>query len=333
MVHNACGGHGSSWSRDSGPSGCEGECVKEANFWSLVEEARAWCAIDLGALRTELRGLSDSDLEDFDKKLQRKVMKLGNRAVRQALMANSEMFGDEGWSDDGFEYVCAGIVALGEVVYKSVLRDPLVLSAGTWEEREELLYVAQDVLEERHGEDEDYPQGPLRWQVSVSGTKYPVVGSEPLEQGFPVATFSWLQVDVQDTSEMPQHVYEHPDGEVFAYPPHRLGYDYFDVAAHEIQAALRLHIDFSKIPDLSLSVLVAVGESDTPPHWQLMPNFSQDELYLGVASGLSHERVTKLSPSEMKALAHRLIVDSLEVYFDGHPAEQRHISELRKRLD
>ena len=65
--------------------------------------------------------------------------------------------------------------------------------------------------------------------MSVSGTKYPVVGSEPLEQGFPVATFSWLQVDVQDTSEMPQHVYEHPDGEVFAYPPHRLGYGLFAV--------------------------------------------------------------------------------------------------------
>ncbi|WP_197466673.1 MULTISPECIES: DUF4240 domain-containing protein [Brachybacterium] len=306
--------------------------MKEAMFWNLVDEARTGREVDLEVLRTALRGLSDSDLEGFDKQLWGKVKKLSSRAVRKALMTNPELFDGEGWSDDGFEYVCAGIVALGEEVYRSVLRDPSVLSAGTWEGREELQYLAEEVLEERYGEDEDYLQGPLRWQVSVSCKKYPVVRSKPLEKGFPVDTFSWLQVDVQDTSEIPQHVYEHPGGEVFAYPPHSLAYDYFDVASHEIQEALRPHIDFSKLPDLLLSVLVAVGESDTPPHWQLMPNCSQEELYLGVASSLSRERVAMLSPSEMPALAYRLIVDSLEVYFDGHPAERRHVSELRQRL-
>lgn len=306
--------------------------MKEATFWNLVDEARAGREVDLEVLRTALRGLSDSDLKGFDKRFRGKVKKLSGRAVRKALMANPELFDGEGWSDDGFEYVCAGIVALGEEVYRSVLRDPSVLSAGTWEEREELLYVAEEVLEERYGEDEDYPQGPLRWQVSVSCERYPVLRSKPLEKGFPVDTFSWLRVDVQDTSETPERIYEYPDGEVFDYPSHGLWYDYFDGAAHEIQEALRPHIDFSRLPDLSISVLVAVGDSDAPPRWQLMPNFSQVELSLGVASGLSFERAAKLSPSEMKALAHRLIVDSLEVYFDGHPAEQRHVSELRQRL-
>lgn len=306
--------------------------MKEATFWNLVDEARIGREVDLEVLRTALRGLSDSDLEGFDKKLRGKVKKLSSRAVRKALMANPELFDGEGWSDDGFEYVCAGIVALGEEVYKSVLRDPSVISAGIWEEREELLYVAEDVLEERYGEDEDYPQGPLRWQASVSSEKYPVVLSKPLEKGFPVGTFSWLRVDVQDTGEMPERIYEHPDGEVFDYPSHRLWYDDFDIAAHEAQEALRAHIDFRKLPDLSLSVLVTVGESDAPPRWQLMPNFTQVELSPGIASALSRQRLATLSRSEMTALARSVIADSLELYFDGHPTEQRHISELRQRL-
>lgn len=303
--------------------------MKEATFWNLVDEARTGREVDFEVLRAALRGLSDSDLEGFDKKLRGKVKKLSSRAVRKALQVNPELFDGKGWSDDGFEYVRAGIVALGEEVYTSVLREPPVLSAGTWEEREELLYVAEEVLEERYGDDKDYPQGPLRWQVSVSSERYPVVRSKPLEKGFPVDTFSWLRVDVQDTSETPERIYEYPDGEVVDYPSHRLWYDYFDGAAHEIQEALRPHIDFSRLPDLSLSVLVTVGEVDAPPRWQLMPNFSQVELSPGIASSLARERIAKLSPSEMTALARRVIADSLEVYFDGHPAEQRHISELR----
>ncbi|WP_270410141.1 DUF4240 domain-containing protein [Brachybacterium paraconglomeratum] len=306
--------------------------MNDITFWNLLDEARTGREVDLEILRAALRGLSDSDLGGFDKKLRGKVKRLSSRAVRKALMANPELFDGEGWSDDGFEYVCAGIVALGEEVYKSVLRDPSVLSAGTWEEREELQYVAEEVLEERYGDDQDYPQGPLRWQASVSSEKYPVARAKPLEKGFPVATFSWLQVDVQDTSGMPERIYEYPDGEVFAYPPHAVLFDYFAGAAHEAQEALRAHIDFRKLPDLSLSMLVTVGESDTSPQWQLMPNFTHEELSPGIASSLSRERVTKLSPSETTALARGVIVDSLEMYFDGHPAEQRHVSELRQRL-
>ena len=166
--------------------------MDKITFWNLLDEARTGREGDLEVLRAALRGLSDSDVRGFDRKLRGKGKKLSSRAVRKALMANPELFDGEGWGDDGFEYVCAGIVALGEEVYRSVLRDPSVLSAGTWEEREELQYVAEEVLEERYGDDQDYHQGPLRWQASVSSEKYPVARAKPLEKGFPVATVSWL---------------------------------------------------------------------------------------------------------------------------------------------
>lgn len=43
--------------------------MKEAMFWNLVDEARTGREVDLEVLRTALRGLSDSDLEGFDKQL------------------------------------------------------------------------------------------------------------------------------------------------------------------------------------------------------------------------------------------------------------------------
>lgn len=57
--------------------------------------------------------------------------------------------------------------------------------------------------------------------------RYPVVRSKPLEKGFPVATFSWRQVDVQDSGEMPERIFDYPDGEVFAYPHHAVLFDCF----------------------------------------------------------------------------------------------------------
>lgn len=306
--------------------------MKDTEFWNLLDEARTGPVIDLEALRIILQGLSDSALEGFDEKLQGEVERLGTRAVRNALMGNPVVVDGDGWSDDGFEFLRAGIVALGEEAYRSVLRNPSVLSTGTWEEREELLYLAQDILEERYGEDEGQGQGPLRWQVGVSHERYPVVRSKPLEEGFPVATFSWLAVRVEDTSEMPWAIYEHPDGEVVVYPEHQRLYDPFGNAGHEIQGALRDAIDFRRLPGLVLYVLVTVGESKSPSRWQLMPDFT-GELVLGIASGLTHERLANLSPGETESLARSVILDALELYFTGHPTEQRCIFQARQRIE
>ena len=306
--------------------------MRDARFWSLVDGARAGREVDIEALRTALRGLTDADLEGFDKVLQRKVRKLDNRAVRKALMGNPEVFDGEGWSDDGVEYLRVCIVALGERAYRSVLRDPSELAAGPWKEREDLSYAAQEVLEERYGAEEGHPRGPLRWHAALRSEKYPVVPAKSLEEGFPFETFSWLRVDVQDSGEMPQRIYEYPGGEFVAYPHHEKLSDYFDCAAHEVQEALRAYIDFRRLPRLSLSLLVTVGESDSPPQWQLMPNFTHEEVSPGIATGLARERVGTLSASELTALAHGVVIDSLGVYFEDHPAEQRQVFELRRRL-
>lgn len=306
--------------------------MREARFWSLLDGARAGREVDIEALRTALRGLTDADLEGFDKVLQRKVRKLDSRAVRTALMGNPEVFDGEGWNDDGFEYLRLGIVALGERTYRSVLRDPSELAAGTWKEHEELSYAVQEVLEERYGADDDHPGEPLRWYATVNSEKYPVLPPVQVEEGFPVETFSWLQLDVQDSGQVPHRIYEYPGGEFFAYPDHEALSDYFSCAAHEAQEALRASIDFRRLPGLCLYLLVTVGESDSPPQWQLMPDFTHEEVSPGIATGLARERVGTLSSNELTALARTVVVDSLALYFEDHQAEQRQISELRRRL-
>ena len=119
---------------------------------------------------------------------------------------------------------------------------------------------------------------------------------------------------------------------LFAYPDHEALSDYFSCAAHEAQEALRASIDFRRLPGLCLYLLVTVGESDSPPQWQLMPDFTHEEVSPGIATGLARERVESLSSSELTALARAVFVDSLALYFEDHPAEQRQVSELRRRL-
>lgn len=193
--------------------------------------------------------------------------------------------------------------------------------------------MAQDILEERRAEDQGHPPGPLRWQAGVSYEKNPFVRSNPLEEGFPVATFGWLAVRVEDTSKLGLGIYEHPGGAVVVHPEHERLYDPFGNAAHEIQEALRENIDFRKLPGLVLYVLITVGEEGSPSRWQLMPDFTYDTVALGIASGLTHERVAERSSDEIESLARSVILDALMLYFDGHPTEQHYVSEVRQRLE
>ncbi|MCZ4326923.1 hypothetical protein [Brachybacterium paraconglomeratum] len=166
----------------------------------------------------------------------------------------------------------------------------------------------------------------------MNSEKYPVLPPVQVEEGFPVETFSWLQLDAQDSGEVPHRIYEYPGGEFFAYPDHEAVSDYFSCAAHEAQEALRATIDFRRLPGLCLYLLVTVGESNSPPQWELMPDFTHEEVAPGIATGLARERVGTLSSNELTALARTVVVDSLALYFEDHQAEQRQISELRRRL-
>lgn len=305
--------------------------MAELDFWNLIEKARRGGRLETDSLQEDLRKLSGPELVAFENELEAALDRLNTHEIQVALSGNRENRRDGLLSDDGFEYIRAGIIAQGKEAYDLILRDPETLLEGVWQEREELLYVAQEVIDSR-GDSFNPNPSTLRWQASVNEQKYPVVRDKPLDEGFPSETFSWLQCAVVDTHSIPQAILEHSGGEVFVYPEYFPARRAFGIAARDVQEALRGNIDFTKLPNLTLSLLVLIGDADTKPQWHLMPDVVGEELDPGIAWGVSHEHISKLSPPEIEVLARNSILHALQFYFEGHPVEQRYVLEARISL-
>ncbi|MCA0146484.1 DUF4240 domain-containing protein [Blastococcus sp. LR1] len=124
--------------------------LAEDDFWGLIAVAEGRTdEAAIGRLTDALSARRAKDVVAFQERLARVLFELD----REVLADQPVRFGDDPpdeepipLSDDGFLYLRAGIVLAGRETYDRVLRDPAVLAQGEWDECEDLLYVAEEVL-------------------------------------------------------------------------------------------------------------------------------------------------------------------------------------------
>jgi Protein of unknown function (DUF4240) len=124
--------------------------LAEDEFWALVSTMQG-CSDEeaLGRLTDALRARPAKDVVAFQERLARVLFELD----REVLAYQPVRFrGDPPdqdpipLSDDSFLYLRTGIVVAGRATCERVLADPTVLADGEWDECEDLLYVAEEVL-------------------------------------------------------------------------------------------------------------------------------------------------------------------------------------------
>jgi len=107
--------------------------------------------------------------------------------------------------------------------------------------------------------------------------------------------------------------------------------EYLNVAL-KVQEALRGHIDFRRLPHLTLELLALVGDSESTPHWYLLPDAAGEELDLGVAWGVPRGELSGMSSREIELRAREDVLRAVQFYFEGHPVEQQYVAEARVSL-
>lgn len=180
--------------------------LAEDDFWSLVDvlEGRVDEAA-LERLTAALRTRSRRDVVGFQERLARVLYELD----REVLADQPVRFGDEPeevpipLSDDSFLYLRAGIVARGRATYERVLASPTVLAEGVWDESEDLLYVAQDVL----GGDIDTKFSYETGSNKKYWTPRPQPEREPWDEGLRSASLEFRDLSQPIEGERPR-----PDG-------------------------------------------------------------------------------------------------------------------------
>jgi hypothetical protein len=119
--------------------------MKDAEFWSLIDEARQQAGDDLDQMEAELMDvlstLPPGKIEDFSEILCSKV----DAAYNWNLWGAAYVI-NGGCSDDGFEYFRAWLVSRGQRAYENALAKPDsladVLVDGDVPEFETLMYAA-----------------------------------------------------------------------------------------------------------------------------------------------------------------------------------------------
>jgi hypothetical protein len=123
--------------------------LEEDGFWALIGEMRGSTDTDgIDALSTARGARGRGTAIAFHERLARVLYELD----REVLASQPVRFrGDPPGeliplSADVFLYLRAGIVVAGRETYDAVLADPQLLAAGEWDDCEDLLYVAPEIV-------------------------------------------------------------------------------------------------------------------------------------------------------------------------------------------
>lgn len=303
-------------------------------LWDWIQRGTTRKGLSVERLEGALRGADEREVRQFAHDLELAVGLLSTPEVADALTSNVALMAGGTLTEDQRDYIVAGIVASGRESFDRVLTDPSVLTTGEWPECEELLYVADDVLDVEDGSDvwagSIYAYGPVLEQGELNDNKYPVK-REPLDPDFPVETFSWLVVNVVDARQFPMGIYVCGGREFVRYRPidsDRLS-DAFGWAEFDIQEELRPAIDFSLMPDLTLAINVLVGTASVSPSYKLMsPGGMPWCIKWGIEVEVDFEKISAMSKKELEHSARLIVLDSLGTYFEDHPRELKAVRSL-----
>ena len=306
--------------------------LAEEDFWALI--ARMGGRADekaLGKLTEALRGRRRKDVVGFQERLARVLFDLD----REALAEQPVRFRDDPphedpipLSDDGFLYLRAGLVVMGRDTCQRVLSDPAVLSQGEWEECEELLYVAEEVL----GDDVDTKVSYETGSNAQYWTPRPEPERESWDQGL-----RSVSVDAHDLSDPIEAGRSTADGgwESFTvyYPP---GFLRGDVLYDVSTDLARIVTANGGLPE-QLSVEHVTAVIEFADSWRLEPEVGKptrseigmhDEVQVRVA--VPSDAVRGWRPEERRrGLAALAASCVLAVLPDDHPARLP-LEELRR---
>jgi hypothetical protein len=168
--------------------------VDVTQFWQLIETACAATAPDTGAvvdaLRLALRQLPPEEIVAFDSLLWEQLA----RSYQWDLWAAAYVV-NGGCSDDGFDYFRGWLIAQGQVVFESALRDPdrlVDVVAGQQDtlESEDMLGVAYDAYRAVTGRELQSAGQPMppepsgdQWDESEAAMRAPLLA---LQAGYPL---------------------------------------------------------------------------------------------------------------------------------------------------
>lgn len=124
--------------------------LDEDAFWSLIGLLDGRTDEDaIARLRTGLR--SKRDAVAFQQRLALVLFDLDREVLAEQRVHFDDMAPDDApmpLSDDTFLYLRAGIVARGRDTVAAVIADPSLLGQGSWPDFEDLLYVAEEVVDD-----------------------------------------------------------------------------------------------------------------------------------------------------------------------------------------
>jgi hypothetical protein len=309
----------------------EARSMTEDDFWQLIAGANARGKLNYLRLGKKLERLPIEAIRGFDDQLRDCISALSAARYLKALQSNLEV--EQPISHDGYEYLLAGVVSRGRKVFEEVRRDASLLRTGHWFESEELLYLAEDVIDSR--EDSPHPGGSTyevrTSSVLVFNERYPVAPAK-LEEEFPVQSFGWILVDVQDAGLPAVEVFMHDEGSFTVYPESDSDFvrSAFQGPAVTACAKLRTHIDFRMIPGLVLIISITIGDQTYGPEIRpICSRIGPFDLRPGVAIGIDRSSLPESNSPEFEQFGASVVVDALAKYFEGQARELAYISRLR----
>lgn len=305
--------------------------MNENDFWNVIANASDGEKVSAEGLVKYLENLSSESIVDFDTQLQERISELGTCRPLEDLRKNPEVEGPI--SDDGLEYLLAGVVSRGREVFEAVLLDSSLLRRGQWLEDEDLLRIASGVIEDRISSTREagHRHGTIISSAEVFHERYPIPPKE-LEGDFPVDTFGWIMVDVQDSKLPAIEILRYDDGDFTVFPEFGTKFVRYAFQEPAVKACskLRSGIDFRSIPGLVLNINITIGDHSSGP--EVRPICSRNgpfDLWPGVALWIDRRDLPESNSPEFERFGASVIFDALEVYFAGQERELGLISLLR----
>jgi hypothetical protein len=237
--------------------------MADDEFWQLIDLLEGRTDEDALARLTEaLHARGRRSAVAFQERLARVLYDLDREELADQPVRYADDPADQDplpLSDDGFLYLRAGIVARGRETYQAVLADPAVLASGTWDECEDLLYVAEEVTGDDIETKVSYETG--------SNERHWTPRAEPDEPAGPRLVY----VDGRDLSDPIEGMTYHADGSTepdvtYLAPEHvpdRLWTDLTETFSQVVAGAGGLP---PELDALQVQVFVEFGEEwDTAP--------------------------------------------------------------------
>jgi Protein of unknown function (DUF4240) len=306
--------------------------MAEGDFWSLVSTMQGRNDDEaLGRLTDALRARPAKDVAAFQERLARVLHELD----REVLASQPVRFrGDppDGdpipLSDDSFLYLRTGIVIAGRATYERVLADPTVLADGEWDECEDLLYVAEEVLGDEVETKVSYETGAntKHWSPGMEPER------EPWDQGLRLASIDARDLSVPIEGERPTADGGWEPFVFYAIPQFLKGDLLYDVSTG-LARILALN---GGLPE-QLAVAHVVAVIDFGDAWQLEPDVGEpipsefgEHLELRVRVAVPSHVVRGWKRDAQRAgLSALAAACLLAVLPAGHPA----VDELRQTRD